>query len=340
MRIALLTDAWAPQMSGAAMTLGRMVQELTSRGDRVDVVHPGRFRTMPCPTYPDIRLALRPGPGLARILDAFQPQAVHIPVEGPIGLAGRRYCLKNGLRFTTSFMTKFPEYVRDRFKIPPQLLYRLFRWFHRPASRTMVSTPSLKQELEDRGFHNLAFWSRGVDHELFRPREKGLLDVPRPVSMYMGRVAVEKNIQAFLGLELSGTKVVIGNGPALATLQRAYPQALFLGRKTGEDLARHLADADVFVFPSLTDTFGIVLIEAMACGVPVAAYPVVGPKDVVVHGSTGWLDKDLGTAVREALGMDPRACRDHALQFTWQRSVDQFRSNLVSAAPESVHHRA
>lgn len=332
MRIALLTDAWAPQMSGAAMTLDRMAQELSAGGDRVEVVHPGLFQTIPCPTYPDIRLALRPGPRLSEILEEFQPQSIHIPVEGPIGLAGRRYCLRHGLRFTTSFMTKFPEYIQDRFKLPPQFLYRLFRWFHGAAARTMVSTPSLKQDLESKGFGNLVFWGRGVDHELFRPRGERVLDVPRPVSMYMGRVAVEKNIQAFLDLDLPGTKVAIGDGPALRTLQKAYPQALFLGRKTGEDLACHLADADVFVFPSLTDTFGIVLIEAMACGVPVAAYPVVGPKDVVLHGSTGWLDQDLQTAVDRALGMDPQACRDHALQFTWARSVEQFRKNLVSFA--------
>ncbi len=330
MNIALLTDAWAPQMSGAAMTLERMVRELSARGDRVEVVHPGRFRTMPCPTYPDIRLALRPGPKLSSILAAFQPEAIHIPVEGPIGLAGRRYCLRHQLRFTTSFMTKFPEYIRDRFKIPPALLYRLFRWFHAPASRTMVSTPGLKQELESKGFQDLVFWSRGVEHELFRPRQGRVLDVARPVSMYMGRVAVEKNIQAFLDLDLPGTKVVIGDGPALKSLQDRHPEALFLGRKTGQDLAVHLADADVFVFPSLTDTFGIVLIEAMACGVPVAAYPVVGPKDLVVHGTTGWLDNNLQTAVEKALDMDPQACRDHALQFTWERSVEQFRSNLFT----------
>jgi glycosyltransferase involved in cell wall biosynthesis len=193
----------------------------------------------------------------------------------------------------------------------------------------MVSTPGLKQELEAKGFKNLVFWGRGVDHTLFYPRDKGILDFPRPIAMYMGRVAVEKNIQAFLDLNLEGTKVVIGDGPALNSMKEKYPETKFLGRKTGEDLAVHLAAADVFVFPSLTDTFGIVLLEAMASGLPVAAYPVVGPRDVVVHGKTGWLDHDLGQAIRKALTLDPRACRQYALNFTWSKSLEQLESNLV-----------
>lgn len=330
MRIALLSDAWAPQLSGAALTLQRTMSLLRNRGHEISVVHPGLFKTMPCPSYPEIRLAVRPFAKLAAMLDAFSPEAIHIPVEGPLGLAGRRYCLKRRLPFTTAFMTKFPEYVWDRCRIPPAWTYALLRRFHKPAGRTMVSTPGLKAELEARGFSDLVYWSRGVDHELFRPRQKDWLDLPSPVAMYMGRVAVEKNIEAFLRLELPGSKVVIGDGPALKGLSRSFPETIFLGRKTGEDLARHLAAADVFVFPSLTDTFGIVLLEAMACGLPVAAYPVVGPRDVVVHGVTGWLDWDLTRAVEQALRLDPADCREHALGFTWDRSADQFLSNLVS----------
>ncbi len=265
MRITFVTDAWPPQVSGAALTLQTVGGGLRKRGHHLEVAHPERFRTFPCPTYPEIRLALRPMPQLFSILDSFGPEAVHIPVEGPLGLAGRRYCRKRKLAFTTSFMTKFPEYIQERFRIPASMLYPLFRWFHRPAARVMVSTPSLKKELEERGFRNLVFWTRGVDHELFRPREKTALDVERPVSMYMGRVAVEKNVEAFLRLELSGTKVVIGDGPALEHLRKAYPDALFLGRKTGEDLA---------------------------------------------------------------LELNPRDCREHALRFTWERSIDQFESHL------------
>lgn len=309
--------------------MAKTVEGLRHRGHILEVVHPGRFNTYPCPTYSDIKLAFKPGHKLTSILNSFSPEAIHIPVEGPIGLAGRRYCLNLKVSFTTAFMTKFPEYIQNRFKVSPNLLYSLYRWFHRPASKTMVSTPGLKQELEKKGFKNLFFWERGVDHNLFRPRDKTIFDYPRPIAMYMGRVAIEKNIRAFLDLALEGTKVIIGDGPALKELKVAYPETIFLGRKTGQDLAIHLAGADVFVFPSLTDTFGIVLLEAMACGIPVAAYPVVGPKDLVIHGQIGWLDQDLGQAVQKALTMDPVKCRQHALNFTWARSLDQFESNLV-----------
>ncbi len=329
MRIALLTDAWHPQTSGVVTTLTRMVQGLTERGHEILVVHPGLFPTLPCPTYPDIRLSLWPGPRLARMLRDFRPQAVHIPAEGSIGLAGRNWCARRRLPFTTAFMTRFPEYIHLRSRLPVGPVYRALRWFHGPATRTMVSTPTLRRDLEARGFGPLAIWGRGVDTELFRPRGERLIPGEAPILMYMGRVAVEKNIEAFLGLRHPGAKVVIGDGPALDKLRRKYPKALFLGRKTGQDLARHLASADVFVFPSRTDTFGIVLIEAMACGLPVAAYPVPGPADVVRHAITGWLDQDLETAVEAALSMDPAACRKHAMGFTWQRSIEQFEANLA-----------
>lgn len=332
MRIALVTDAWHPQTSGVVTTLERMTLGLTARGHDLLVLHPGLFRSLPCPTYPEIRLAVLPGRRLARMLDDFDPDAVHIPAEGPLGLAGRGWCLRRGRPFTTAFMTRFPDYVRLRTGLPPAVTYRLLRWFHGPAARTMVSTPTLKSELEGLGFANLAFWGRGVDTELFAPRPKDRIAAPRPLTMYMGRVAVEKNIEAFLDLDLPGSKAVIGDGPALDRLKARYPGVRFLGRKTGLDLAEHLAAADVFVFPSRTDTFGIVLIEAMACGVPVAAYPVMGPVDVVRNGVTGILDPDLGRAVRQALELDPAACRDYALDFSWEKSVQQFETNLAMRA--------
>ncbi len=329
MKIVIVTDAWHPQTNGVVTTLSRTVEGLHARGHTVEVIHPGLFRTFPCPTYPDIRLAIFPFRKVARLLDELKPDAIHMPTEGPLGFTGRKYCVKRKIPFTTTFTTKWPEYVQVRFGIPAKCTYKLIRWFHKPAVRTMVATPSLKEDLEAIGIRNLVFWGRGVDSELFRPRPKTAIDAERPIHMYMGRVAVEKNIEAFLKLNVSGTKVVIGDGPALANFQQTYPEVQFLGRKTGEDLAVHLASADVFVFPSLTDTFGIVMIEAMACGIPVAAYPVVGPKDVVLHGETGWLDVDLRTAVEKALTLSPERCREYALQFSWEKCIDQFEMNLA-----------
>lgn len=330
MKIVIATDAWDPYVCGVVTTLKRMVAGLGDRGHEVLVVEPGMFRTVPCPTYPDIPLSVLPGRRLSAMFDEFGPEAVMVPTEGPIGLAARNLCVRRSQPFATAFMTRFPEYVRMRTRIPEGAVYRLMRWLHRPAARTLVATPSLREDLEGRGFGNLAFWSRGVDTTLFRPRPKDAVEAPRPLAMYMGRVAVEKNIRAFLDLELPGSKAVIGDGPALGKLRREYPEVLFLGRKTGRDLAVHLAAADVFVFPSRTDTFGVVLIEAMACGLPVAAYPVTGPRDVVLHGETGWLDEDLGLAVHRALDMDPARCRARAMEFTWERSVEQFEAALAA----------
>jgi glycosyltransferase involved in cell wall biosynthesis len=309
MRIAIVTDAWHPQTSGVVTTFSKIVELLRERNHEVVVIHPGLFRTVPCPTYPEMRLALSPSGKLARLICEFRPEAIHLPIEGPLGIAGRRFCLRRGLRFTTSVTTKWPEYLHYRFRLPKGITYGIMRWFHSRSSCVMVSTPSFKRELERHGFSNISFWSRGVDTELFRPRRRNALDAPGPINLYLGRVAVEKNIGAFLDLDIPGTKVVIGDGPALAELKAKYTDVIFTGRKTGEDLARHVAAADVFVFPSLTDTFGIVMIEAMACGVPVAAFPAVGPLDVVAHGETGWLDNDLKTAVEKALGMSRRRCR-------------------------------
>lgn len=334
MKIAIVTDAWEPQTSGVVTSLKRMTTGLSRRGHQVLVIHPGQFRNWPCPTYPDIRLALWPFPGVARMLDGFDPHCLHLPAEGPLGWAGRRWAMRRGRPFTTAYMTRFPEYVQMRTGLPPSWTFAALRRFHGPAAATMVSTPQLEQELARGGMGPLVRWGRGVDTDLFRPTDKRAPDIPetmpRPLHMYMGRVAVEKNLESFLDLPLAGSRVVIGDGPALQRLRRDYPSVLFLGRRTGDDLAVHLAAADVFVFPSLTDTFGIVLIEAMACGVPVAAHPVTGPVDVVRDGVTGALDHDLGRAISRALRMDPRACREYALTCSWERSLDQFESNLVS----------
>jgi glycosyltransferase involved in cell wall biosynthesis len=329
-RIALATDAWSPQTNGVVRTLSITVRELELAGHVVDVVHPGSFRTVPCPTYPEIRLALFPFRRLARQLDRFDPEAVHVATEGPLGMAARRWCRRRGRPFTTSYHTQFPEYVRARAPIPTGLTYAHLRRFHGAAARTLVATPSMQRQLESRGFRNLALWSRGVDTGLFRPQAKGFLELPRPLWLYFGRVAVEKGIEDFLALDVPGSKLVVGGGPAEAELRARYPEAVFAGFRFGEELARVVASADVFVFPSRTDTFGLVLLEAMACGVPVAAYPVTGPVDVVVNGVTGVLDANLRTAALAALKLDPDACRAHALRYTWQAATGQFLSHLAT----------
>ncbi len=332
MRIALVTDAWAPQTSGVVTSMTRMAEMLAVRGHTIEVFHPGLFRTVPCPTYPDIRLALFCGRSLAKCLDAFRPDAIHLPTEGPLGLAGARYCRRRGYPYTTTYTTKWPEYIKIRFGIPLGVTYWFLRRFHNGAAHVSVSTNSLEVTLRARGFEGIVRWGRGVDSNLFRPRDKSAIDAPRPVYVYMGRVSVEKNIEAFLGLALAGTKVVIGDGPALDELKKKYPEVRFLGKKKGEDLAAHLEAGDVFVFPSLTDTFGIVMIEAMACGLPVAAFPVEGPKDVVIQGETGWLDEDLKTAIEKSLTLSPARCREFAQGCSWERSVEQFEAMLVPIA--------
>lgn len=328
MRILIVSDAWHPQVNGVVRTLTAVRAELEALGNTVEVVGPGRFRTMPLPTYPEVRLALVPGRRLAGMIEAFAPDAIHVSTEGPLGIAARRYCLRRGLPFTTAYHTRFPEYIRDRVPVPLALGYAAMRRFHAPSTAVMVATRSIEDDLRRRGFANVRRWSRGVDTDLFRPRDEPFLDAPRPISLYVGRVAVEKNVEDFLRLDLPGTKVVVGDGPQLAELRRRHPQVRFVGAKHGEDLARHYAAADVFVFPSRTDTFGLVLLEAMASGVPVAAYPVPGPLDVVGGSRAGCLDEDLGRAVRGALGIAREHCREHALRFSWRASAEQFLENL------------
>lgn len=336
MKIAIVTDAWSPQINGVVISLARTIKELERLGHAVQVIEPGQFASIPCPTYSEIRLALLPGREVRRMLDQTAPAAVHIATEGPLGLAARRWCVKRGFPFTTSYHTRFPEYVWLRTRLPLAVSYGFMRWFHGAAQRTMVATETLRRELAEKGFRNLVLWSRGVDTRLFRPRERGFLFDPRPVFMYVGRVAIEKNIEAFLKLRLPGTKFVVGGGPDLEMLRTKYPQVRFTGFKTGDDLARHVAAADVFVFPSRTDTFGLVLIEALACGVPVAAYPVAGPADVVRHGETGYLDEDLGRAALAALKLDAATCRTAALAYTWEACTRQFLAHVAAACPDTA----
>jgi len=330
MRIVIVTDAWFPQTNGVVRTLSQTAEWLGRFGHDVRMITPQQFRSIPCPTYPEIRLSLLPGPRMERDIAGFDPQALHIATEGPLGLAARRYCRRHQMRFTTSYHTQFPQYLRARFPIPIRLSYELLRRFHAAGARCMVSTLSVRKELESRGFKNLATWRRGVDTELFKPGSKDFLKLPRPIAAYVGRVAVEKNVEAFLKMPWSGSKIVIGDGPERARLQAQYPQAVFTGFRFGEDLAAHLAAADVMVFPSLTDTFGLVNLEAMACGVPVAAHPVNGPIDVIRDGVTGALDQDLGKAALRALELDPKACRENAVRCGWEASAREFEGNLVA----------
>ena len=330
MRIAIPTDAWHPQVSGVVVKFERIARELEQIGHEVCLITPDLFRTVPCPTYPQIRLALNPHKGIAALLDTFAPDFIHIATEGPIGLAARSYCAKRNYPFTTSYTTRFPEYIRMRFPIPLSMSYSVYRWFHSASSGIMVSTPAMIGELRNWGFKNLVLWTPGVDTKLFSPARKGRLTDKKPILMYVGRVAVEKSIEEFLDLNLDGSKYVVGDGPDLARLKGKYPQVRFAGFKKGEELADYFASADVFVFPSRTDTFGLVLLEALASGVPVAAYPVRGPLDIVMQGETGVLDDNLGKAVIEALKIDGRKCRDYALSHNWTASVGQFLANLAA----------
>ena len=324
MRIALVTDAWAPQVSGVVTTLVNTSALLRGMGHDVLVVSPAGFRTMPCPGYTEIRLALKPKGAVFRMLDDFGPDTLHIATEGPLGRAARRWCLRNEFPFATSYHTQFPEYIRLRAPVPLRWTYAYLRRFHRPAHTTLVRTKTQKRLLKARGFGHLKVWPGAVDTQLFRPRGKEALKLPRPIAMYMGRVAVEKGIDGFLDLDLPGSKVVIGGGPDLDKLRQRYPGAHFLGPKFGEELAGLVSAADVFVFPSRTDTLGLVMLEAMACGIPVAAFPVPGPIDLIQEGSTGALDEDLAAAVYRALRLDGEACIEFAQYHGWQRSVERF----------------
>lgn len=329
MRIALVTEAWHPQVNGVVTTWSSVIGLWKQAGHDVHVVHPGLFRTVPFPGYPGVRIAVRPAPALTAMLDSLEPDAFHIATEGPLGLGARRYCRRRGLAFTTSYHTQFADYLKKYFSVPRGFTYRYLRWFHNGAAGVAVPTASLRDRLARRGFANLSVWTRGVDPELFKPAGRSAIDAPRPIFLYAGRVAREKNIDAMLAADLPGTKVVMGDGPARAGLQQRFPGARSLGYQPIEAFARYMAAADVLVFPSLTDTFGVVMLEAMACGVPVAAYPVTGPKDVLAAGITGVMRNDLAVACIAALDLDRAACRAYALQWPWQRCADMALDMLV-----------
>ena len=330
MKIALLTDAWAPQINGVVRTWQHVTDTARGMGHEWLIVHPGLFKTIAAPRYPEIRLALAPGGKTRRLLDDFAPDAIHIATEGPIGRTARKYCLKRQLPFTTSYHTQFPYYLKKYFGIPAGLTYRFIRWFHGKASTTLVPTKTIGDELRANGLENITVWSRGVDTDLFKPYPKTLYaDLPRPIFVYAGRVAIEKNIEAFLAADLPGSKAVVGDGPARKALEARFPGVYWAGYQHGEDLARHYAAADVFVFPSRTDTFGVVLLEANASGLPTAAYPVTGPIDVVQHGKTGILDEDLAKAATACLELNPQDCLDYAKANSWERCAQIVLDNLA-----------
>src|SRR3984957_17265926 len=324
MKVLVATDAWPPQVNGVVRTLKSLQRAAAKLGVTIDFLSPEGFPSFPVPTYPGLRLALPSRRRIARRIDAARPDAIHVATEGPIGLAVRAYCRRRGRPFTTSYTTRFPEYISVRSPIPQEWIYAALRRFHGAAAVTMVATPSLMTELKGRGFTNLGMWTRGVDVDLFRPDRAIDLDFPRPIFMTVGRVAVEKNLPAFLSLDLPGTKVIIGAGPQEAELKRRFPSAKFLGQLDNGILAAHLAAADVFVFPSLTDTFGIVQLEALASGVPVAAFPVTGPNDVIGDNPVGVLNEDLRVACMQALWISREACREFALRYSWENSARQF----------------
>lgn len=330
MKLVIVTDAWEPQVNGVVRTLGKTRDHLLEMGYEVIMITPLNFKTIPCPTYPSIRLALLPYRKLANMLENLRADAVHIATEGPLGMAARRWCLRNNIRFTTSFHTQFPEYVRLRLPIPLSWSYAWLRRFHRPAVRTLVPTISQQQRLQQYGFQDVYVWGRGVDTQVFKADIAIEYELPHPIFINMGRVAVEKNIEAFLELQLPGSKVVIGDGPDLEMLQKRYPKVLFTGAKYAEELAAYLSGGDVFVFPSQTDTFGLVILEAMACGLPVAAFPVTGPKDIVIKGQTGELDWDLQQAALNALNLQKTDCITFARENSWQKCSEVFASYMYN----------
>lgn len=337
MRILIVTDAWKPQVNGVVRTLTETSRELIQFGHQVDMITPLEFNTLPCPTYPDIRLSILPYRQVARRIAELAPHAIHIATEGPLGLAARRYCLRHKLAFTTAYHTRFPEYIAARTRLPLSISYAWMRHFHNAGAATMVPTQSIADDLRARGFTKVVLWSRGVDTSLFTPGTRERLDESTaPRFVYIGRVAVEKNIEAFLKLDLPGSKWVVGDGPLMARLQREYPEVHFAGVFPQNELARFYRAADVFVFPSLTDTFGLVLLEAMACGTPVAAYPVAGPLDVVGNSGAGVLAEDLRQACLDAMKIDRSHVRRIAEGFSWTAAARQFEQHLHPNPAERV----
>jgi len=335
MRIALVTDAWAPQVNGVVRTLGALTAELGRRGHEVAIVSPDLYRSLPCPTYPEIRLALAGSRSVGQRLERLAPDAIHIATEGPLGWAARRWCLSHGRCFTTAYHTQFPEYLARRTGLPAAAFWPYIRHFHRSSAGIMVATETIRDQLRAQGLTQLRAWSRGVDLAHFGPDLAPpdlFFNLPRPIQLYVGRVAVEKNIEAFLGNAHPGSRVVVGDGPALGRMKAGFPDALFLGQQSGRELAACYAGADVFVFPSRTDTFGLVMIEALACGTPVAAYPVPGPLDVL-RPSSGAMAERLEDAIAAALALRREDCLSHGRSFSWDTSADQFLAALEPDAP-------
>ena len=342
MRLAIATDAWAPQVNGVVRTLNETIRRLKGRGHEVEVISPDRFTTIACPGYPEIRLALAPRFRLRKVLGAFKPDLVHISTEGPIGWSARAWCLKHKVPFTTAFHTRFPEYVAARTNLSPDLIWPIMRRFHKGSRVVLTATQSLRDELESRGIRPTRLWSRGIDHDIFHSQQgkhPALQDIVKPILLCVGRVAVEKNLEAFLDADVPGTKVVVGDGPARAALELQYPDAIFLGTRQGAELASIYASADVFVFPSKTDTFGLVILEALACGTPVAGYPVQGPLDIIgVEGlgpnkelkrPIGSLNADLSQAIQDALRLDRADAAHYGATFCWDGCTDQFVNGIT-----------
>jgi glycosyltransferase involved in cell wall biosynthesis len=342
MRIAIVTDAWAPQVNGVVRTLRSVSGELEAAGHEVRIISPDQYGSLPCPTYPEIRLAMARARTVGRAIAEFAPDAIHLATEGPLCLAARRWCLRNALPFTTAYHTHFPDYVAQRTGLPAEWFWRYIRWFHGPAQAVLVSTRSVRDQLRAHGIAQVRPWGRGVDLANFAPDAPPpalFAGLPRPIQLYVGRVAVEKNLEAFLASNHPGTKVVVGDGPARTMLERDWPEARFLGAMSGPDLAGAYAGADVFVFPSRTDTFGLVMIEALACGTPVAAYPVTGPVDVVTP-ETGALSEQLEDAIAQALTRSRAACAAYGATFTWAESARQFLGGLHAFDPSWIGEAA
>ncbi|KWV91383.1 glycosyltransferase family 1 protein [Erythrobacter sp. YT30] len=336
--IAIVTDAWHPQVNGVVRTLSTTCDILRQWGHEVTVISPDQYMSFPAPTYPEIRLALTWPGATGRALARTKPDAVHIATEGPLGFAARRYCLGRKVPFTTAYHTQFPDYFARRTRLSADLFWPYIRWFHRPAQRIMVATETIREQLREHGLNHLSHWSRGVDLACFSPDAPPppeYAQIDGPILLYVGRIAIEKNIEAFLTCDYPGTKVLVGDGPALAELKAKFPHALFLGKRTGVDLAGCYAGADVFVFPSKTDTFGLVMIEALACGTPVAAFPVPGPVDII-HSEVGAMDNDLARAIHVARDCNPKACAKYGASYSWEAATRQFLAGLVALREEET----
>lgn len=335
MRIAIITDAWHPQKNGVVTALSNLKKELELLKHEILIIEPSFFKTIPCPFYPEIPLAINPFQKINELLDSFAPEGIHIATEGPLGIAGRHYCVSGNHPFTTTYHTRFPEYVQQMTGVPARITIKLLHRFHEKARCTMVTTETLRDELVNHGFKNVVVWPLGVDTKLFKPRPKTFIEASRPVHLCVGRVAKGKNLEAFLSLSLPGTKYVVGGGPLLQELKKTYPDVRFVGPVEREELACYYAASDVFVFPSKTETFGMVMLEANASGIPVAAFPVPGPLDYIENGVNGFLYEDLASAIERCYSIESVTCREVALRYSWEKSAEQFVKNFFY--PLHVH---